>query len=408
MIPKEFDSIGKEDIEALVANAVSEGRAIEYKEQLPGGADDDKREFLADASSFANAGGGDLIFGVRDKRDASGKPTGIPETAVGLTGTNADAEMRRLEAMLRAGVDPRIPAIRIKHIDGFPSGPVILLRVPKSWVSPHMVIFKNLSRFFSRTSAGRHQLDVREIRTRFTASESLYEKIRRFRDDRLAKIIADETPVKLQPNAKIIIHLIPIAFSDPSARLDVTRLNEMRQLVPPLHASAWDHRINFDGFLTFSHFGSGSAGYTYLQVFRSGAFEAVEADLLAERNGRKFLSIVDCEKAILLGLEKYIVALKELGASLPIIILGTIYGVEGYTLAADTPSAFFYQTHPIDRNLLLLPEVLIEDFSVPIDIALRPMFDAIWQSVGLPKSESYSPDGRWDGGASARRRSLGK
>src|SRR5207244_6460197 len=114
MIPKEFDSIGKEDIEALVANAVSEGRTVEYKEQLPGGTDDDKREFLADASSFANAGGGDLIFGVREKRDAAGKPTGIPEAAVGLAGINADAEKRRLEDMLRAGIDPRIPAVRFK------------------------------------------------------------------------------------------------------------------------------------------------------------------------------------------------------------------------------------------------------------------------------------------------------
>ena len=68
MIPKEFDTIGKEDIEALVANAVSEGRTIEYKEKLPGGTDDDRREFLADASSFANAGGGDLIYGIREKR----------------------------------------------------------------------------------------------------------------------------------------------------------------------------------------------------------------------------------------------------------------------------------------------------------------------------------------------------
>src|SRR2546425_901377 len=95
MIPKEFDAIAKEDIEVLVANAVSEGRTIEYKEQLPGGTDEDKREFLADVSSFANAAGGDLIYGVREKRDAGGKPLGIPEAAEGLAGVNADAEKRR-------------------------------------------------------------------------------------------------------------------------------------------------------------------------------------------------------------------------------------------------------------------------------------------------------------------------
>src|SRR5947207_5309229 len=97
MIPKELDTIAKEDIDALITNAVSEGRTIEYKEQLPGGSDEDKKEFLADASSLANAAGGDLIFGVGEKRDANGKSTGVPEAAEGLVGANVDGEKRRFE-----------------------------------------------------------------------------------------------------------------------------------------------------------------------------------------------------------------------------------------------------------------------------------------------------------------------
>jgi len=68
MIAKEFAGIAKEDIESLVTDAVSEGRGIEYKGLLPKkGNDDDTKEFLADVSSFANASGGDLIFGIRAK-----------------------------------------------------------------------------------------------------------------------------------------------------------------------------------------------------------------------------------------------------------------------------------------------------------------------------------------------------
>ena len=74
MIPRDFDAITKADIEALVANAVAEGRALEYKQQLPGNGDEDKKEFLADVSSFANAGGGDIVFGVVEKRDGDNKP----------------------------------------------------------------------------------------------------------------------------------------------------------------------------------------------------------------------------------------------------------------------------------------------------------------------------------------------
>lgn len=102
MIGKEFDSITKEDIDALVTNAVCEKRDTEYKQQLPGGSDEDTREFLADASSLANASGGDLIYEVRDKRDANGQTTGIPEAVEGLAGINSDAEERRLLNMLAA------------------------------------------------------------------------------------------------------------------------------------------------------------------------------------------------------------------------------------------------------------------------------------------------------------------
>lgn len=35
------------------------------RRRCPGTTDDEKKEFLADATSFANAAGGDLIYGVR-------------------------------------------------------------------------------------------------------------------------------------------------------------------------------------------------------------------------------------------------------------------------------------------------------------------------------------------------------
>jgi len=64
MVPKQFGDIKKSDIDALLATGVAEGRTIEYKLTLPGNTDQDKKEFLADISSFANAAGGDLLYGV--------------------------------------------------------------------------------------------------------------------------------------------------------------------------------------------------------------------------------------------------------------------------------------------------------------------------------------------------------
>ncbi len=190
MIHKEFDAINENDINFLIDNQVPESKTIEYKQELPGNADKDKKEFLADVSSFANASGGDILYGISEQRDSDGKTTGIPEAANGLENINVDEQIRRFDSILRCAIAPRIP-VQIKAIDGFTNGSIILIRIPKSWNSPHMITFKGGSRFYARNNAGKYPLDVDELRAAFIASDSLAEKMRAFRSDRIAKIIAD-------------------------------------------------------------------------------------------------------------------------------------------------------------------------------------------------------------------------
>ena len=124
-------------LESLKVNGVREGRQLDYKETLPGNTDEDKREFLADITSFANGAGGDLIFGVRDRREA-GKPTGEIDTIVGLSALNVDAERLRLESMVLDGIAPRLPPVSFHEIRRDPHLPCLLLRVPRSWAGLHM------------------------------------------------------------------------------------------------------------------------------------------------------------------------------------------------------------------------------------------------------------------------------
>ena len=352
MISKEFDAIGKEDIEVLVANAVSEGRTIEYKEQLPGSTDDHRREFLADASSFANAGGGDLIYGIREKRDANGKPTGLPETAEGLPGVNADAEKRRLEEILRSGVDPRIPAIRPKHIDGFPAGPVIVLRIPKSWASPHMVIFKNQSRFFSRTSAGKHQLDVREIRAAFAASESLGDRMTAFRADRVAKLLASEGPMPLEPSPKVILHLLPVSAFAEATAIDLKAAQKLSnhdfQPMGPPHS--YGPQFNFDGYLVSSEIGKPPLCDSYVQLFRNGTIEAVWSGFTHE----KALRIGPLERELLQGVPRYLKILRDLGIEPPLFVVLSLVGVKALLIITSDERQWRLVSKPIDRDVLLL------------------------------------------------------
>ena len=62
---KPLDQIDEDDLRALIG-AASEGLTLEFKQDSPAlGTDGEKREFLADVTSFANAAGGDIVYGIK-------------------------------------------------------------------------------------------------------------------------------------------------------------------------------------------------------------------------------------------------------------------------------------------------------------------------------------------------------
>ena len=119
-----LENITQEDILSLIDNEVRENREIEYKRDLPGNSKDDKREFLADVSSFANASGGDLFYEVGE---GEGEEKGLPKKPVGVDcdDKGVDEITQRLENMIRDSIEPRIGGLQVHKIKGFEKGPVL-------------------------------------------------------------------------------------------------------------------------------------------------------------------------------------------------------------------------------------------------------------------------------------------
>ena len=207
---KPVDSITEQDIQELIDTQIdaqkAERKTVEYKQALPGGADNDKREFLADVSSFANTAGGNLLFGIEEQ-------AGIPIKITGVQVDDADAYKLRLESMLRDGIAPRLPRVDVHPValNSKPNHYVFLLRVQKSWLSPHRVIFKDHGHFYARNSGGKFRLDVTELRTAFELLGTTTERIRDFRAERLSRISAgEEIPALLNEEfPKLVLHMIP-------------------------------------------------------------------------------------------------------------------------------------------------------------------------------------------------------
>lgn len=381
MIYKKFEEVGIDDIHQLQMNSVQEGKTIEYKLSLPGGSDQERKEFLADVSSFANTMGGDLIYGIEEEN-------GIPKKIVGVELSDVDAEIRRLDNMIRDGIEPRI-ITNIKSIATEDSKMILLLRIPKSWNSPHRVIFKRHDKFYARNSGGKYSLDTSELRLAFTSSYVIEEKIRKFRNERVHTLMFNETPIPLEPGPKIILHVIPIDALSRNSNYDIFRPN-MNSILRPIRATGWNSRINFEGLVLFT--GNGSPSYSYVQLYRNGIIEAVNISILSFNSVKKYIPSLAYEEALIESLNNYLEALREMEVTIPLFCFLSFAGIKGYRLGL---SSSWQDSYDIEKENLLLPETIIDNYDLKAETILKPSFDLVWNACGLQRSFNYDKNGNW-------------
>jgi Putative DNA-binding domain len=182
--------LNESDLLGLITDGDSENKTLDYKRDLPGQSEGEKKEFLYDASSFANTLGGDIVFVMEEQN-------GMAINLVGLAGINPDKEILRLQEILRDGIRPPITGVDPRVIELTNGNVAIVVRIPKSWNPPHQVTFQKAFRFYARDTNGKYQVDVDELRSIFSLSGMIAERIRAFRVERVAKIAAGDTPVPL-------------------------------------------------------------------------------------------------------------------------------------------------------------------------------------------------------------------
>jgi hypothetical protein len=366
-----LDSIEESDLQALVDNRAPESKTIEYKESLPLNDYESKKEFLADVSSFANAAGGHLIFGIK-------AISGEPMELCGLQNIDADAEILRLHNLIRDSIEPRIPGVSIRAVLLQTAEVAIIICIPRSWALPHMVKFQKHWRFYSRTSAGKYPLDVSELRAAFALSETTAERIRNFRIERLGMIVAGEAPVTLDEGPKIVLHITPFGAFDLAAKFDVASLarDYTDYRLNPIYISGSDYRHNFDGFLTYEL--TSRPNCSYLQIFRNGSIEAVEVHILCEGGDQRLIPS-HYEAQLLEALPRFLSIQEQLGVEPPLFVMLSLLRVSSYAmwLTRHGPPPRIYDDHPIDRDTLLLPENVIESFECDPAEVMRPIFDAV-------------------------------
>lgn len=386
MIPKKIQDITLADIQQLVAGQVREGKTIEYKRSLSIATDSDKKEFLADASSFANTGGGDLLFGV-DAKD------GVATALTPLRIENIDAENLRIENILRSGIDPQSAFAIRPIVTAAPDEYVLLLRIHESWNKPHRVIYGGSGKFYARSSAGKYELDVEELREIFTLSDGIEKRIHDFRTARLFTIQTGDTVLPLTSQKLIVIHLLPLpSFSSKTTlpRDTLLALERETELFQPMSSSGWHSpRINLEGMFSFAGT-RGESAHSYVQLFRNGVIELVESSTL---DGRDIIPSKSYEYKIADGIQRAIGILKKVEVGTPIWICVSLLGVGGMSMSNSSCEGEFDDEHPIRQRDLILPATPYDAYGQDVGRILQPVFDLVWNACGLRKSRNYDNDG---------------
>lgn len=393
MIPAKLTAITAAHIQVLVDEGVRERSDLDFKEKLPDRSDKGRDDFISDVCAFANARGGDILYGIQDKRDDNGKPLGVAGAVVGLARINPDHEMASLLQVLQQNTQPKISGIDWVSVEGAADGPVIVLRVPRSFSSPHMNTFKGRQRFHVRTGAQTGLLDIEGIRTAFFASESIGDGVRDFRAKRLMAIRAGEAPVSLmQLGTQLIIHVLPISSAVKNAPQIDPRLSSELLRPPPSQSDVYGgSRFNLDGAV--GHWSAGAGTTSYLQVFRNAALEFAYAYCSSVQEERLVLDESDIDVSIRRSLEHSMNIFQHLERKPPYVLMVTLMGTRGATIYQDW-AHLATQHLSYDRDDLLIPDVWIDDHPTSYDDVVRPVMDILWQACGHERCLRYDRDGR--------------
>lgn len=386
MLDKSPESITAADVEQALTAQLPEGRSLDYKVELPGGSDADKKEFLADVTSFANTSGGFLVYGVEE---SEGLPTSVP----GVVVADPDEAVRRLNSIIETGISPR-PETSVRALRLGSGQTVVVVGVHVSWRGPHRVEFKEHHRFYGRNSGGKYPLDVEEIRSAVLRSAGVADRLRRFHEERVVEIAAGRAAVDMTSGAKLVMHLLPLSAFTTTEHFSLTELYSRPEDVPPPTTFPQDWRITVEGFVTTAARGQAATGYTH--VFRSGIVELVDGTTLnyQERDKRVARGTI-IELRLYNAATLYLQQLRKLGVRPPVFLYATLHDVKGLWITPDNDSFFISDHHPVDRHVLSLPPVELVDFEVNPSRALRRACDTVWHAVGAAQSQSFDSDGSW-------------
>ena len=337
---------------------------------------------------FANSGGGILLIGISEQRDANGQPTGLPDpnAQLGLEIPNPEAVLLAYDARVIANIQERLP------LESYPipvanNRHVVAIRVPNSMSKPHRASHQGHVYFPSRRERQRYEMDVREIKEMVMRTASRLEAA----EDKVAAAL--QTMVAKYGSHDLAIGIVPVFWQN--FMMDVRR-RAILDTVIQFHmgnGNIVQPEFTFDGLQRQIR----GEQHSFVQIHRDGLIVA-NVQLPISMNGNlhqfrptaidKFLrSFVEhCShvysSAAINGPFLLSMALRTVGNT------QSLYPAVGLPMAEENGGQ-------IGAGIYSFP-VMEADNLVEIDWITRPLCDQAHQMFGRRSSPNFNADGVWN------------
>jgi hypothetical protein len=387
MIGKHINDIVLSDLHALVGNAC-ERYNLEFKSTLLIDTKSDRKEFLADVSSFANASGGDVIYGVEE---IGGKASAAP----GIPVSDPDKTSLAVEELIRNGIEERIE-VAVRQFEISPGRFIVLIRVYEGMAKPHQVSFAGTSKYYARGNAGKYQLNQSQITEAFKASLERKNHISQFFTERFNQIAQRNSPVPMHPYGLVALILIPSGAFGQQPGFDITR--QENKLLPPMGGGGHSFSFNGDGLLSSSGYDH-SRRDAYLQIRKNGILETVNSGVCCSFAGQNTLPVSESynyEKVLVDCLTGYLIHYDRLGVAFPVSAQVALLNCKDHWLNWPGNRNAFQRNTPLLTDRLVSDDMVIYSSKTDVPRLLKPFFDTVWNHAGWERSYNFDDNGQWN------------
>ncbi|MCC4310735.1 AlbA family DNA-binding domain-containing protein [Carnobacterium maltaromaticum] len=377
-----IDTFTHDDAKQLVADNVSEGEQLEYKEfKFTDGkiSNEQKTKIAKEIVAFANNNGGTLIIGIGEYENS------IRIVDTELSKEKNDTWEQSIRSFLSTKINPQIYGIKINFLrDEEDKDNLIVVSIPQSYSKPHAFNDGSKDVFLVRSGNIMSNMDISELRKQFLNSDKLKSNVAVFRKDRISKIINNEILGDLDQSAKMLIHLIPEISMGDGFSVDLKKVKEeLSDHFQLLYLeNRGDQYFNADGYLNIYRIDGVIEGYN--QVFRNGCVEICEIRLISGYeigDENEMISLEALQEEVIKQLNQVEQGLIKLNVPKPWYICLSLINVKNYKTKLKKGFAGI-QSRTLDRNFFETDTVLIENEENISDQA-KLIFDPLYNAFGF-------------------------